>query len=31
VSEPLVIAGNRMAAAQLVELTGCALARHAIR
>jgi len=32
VSEPLVIVGNGMAAARLVdELTGCALARHAIR
>jgi nitrite reductase (NADH) large subunit len=31
VSEPLVIVGNAMAAARLVdELTGCALARNAI-
>ncbi len=31
-SEPLVIVGNGMAAARLVdELTRCALARHAIR
>jgi hypothetical protein len=32
VSEPLVIVGNGMAAARLVdELTGCAPGRHAIR